>query len=270
MSIFDEILSAAPAEDQTVFNRYPQLRQSVEKMESDLGAVSRYAGQWVDWQKDNWDADAGMTRAEKTLRDELTAAQAKLTAGVRSGADAGTVEALRKDFDAKLKEANTGFEKSINGMNRFYNTVSTHVLSHQKEFGENLDPQALMKFINDNAAAGNVFTDPDMAYDKMVAGKRQELSAQAAKDLEAKHTADIAAAEQRGREQAAREVAMGPNGMLPTDNTGGIAGITARIDQPAKVSDEVKAKVTGAQLGDGSLADLGYKMFREGQFSQVQ
>jgi hypothetical protein len=265
MSIFDDILSAAPAEDQTVFNRYPQLRQSVEKMEADLGTVSQYAGKWVDWQKDNWDAEAGMTRAEKTLRDELTAAQAKLTAGVRSGADAGTVDALRKEFEAKAKEIEAKSLQAIEGMNLFYQATATRMLPHQQEFKENLDPKVLMKFMQDNH-----INDPDVAYDKMVAGKRQELSAQAAKDLETKHAADIAAAEQRGADKKAQELAMGPGGMLPTDNTGGIAGITARIDQPAKVSDEVKAKVADAKLGDGSLADLGYKMFREGQFSQVQ
>jgi hypothetical protein len=108
-------------------------------------------------------------------------------------------------------------------------------------------------------------TDPEAAYDKWVADRRKDLSAQAAKDLEAKHTADIAAAEQRGADKKAQELAMGPGGMLPTDNTGGIVGVTARIDQPAKVSDEVKAKVTDAKLGDGSLAALGYEMYRRGE-----
>ena len=265
MSIFDDILSAAPAEDQTVFNRYPQLKQAVEKMESDLGTVSQYAGRWVDWQKENWDAEAGATKAEKALKDELAAAQIKLAAGVRSGADAGTVDALRKELEAKLEESRKQSLQAIEGMNLFYRAAATKMLPHQQEFKENLDPQVLMKFMQANG-----INDPDLAYDKMVAGKRQELSTQAAKDLETKHTADIAAAEQRGREQAAREVAMGPNGMLPTDNTGGIAGITARIDQPAKVSDEVKAKLADAKLGDGSLAELGYKAFREGQFANVQ
>ena len=266
MGFFDEFLSSrVAAEDRAIFDKYPELRSSTEKMEQDLGTVSKYAGQWVDWQGQNWDAEAGMTKAEKTLRDELTAANVKLQAGVRSGADAGTVDALRKEFETKLAESQKQSLNAIEGMNMFYRATASRMLPHQQEFKENLDPQALMTFMQ-----ANKINDPDIAYDKMVAGKRQELAAQAAKDLEEKHAADIAAAEQRGRDKAAQEVAMGPNGMLPDDRTGGIAGITARIDQPAKVSDEVKAKVTDAKLGDGSLAELGYKMFREGQFAQVQ
>ena len=261
MGFFDEFLSSrVAAEDRAIFDKYPELRESTAKMESDLGTVSRYAGQWVDWQKENWDAEAGMTKAEKNLKDELIAAQAKLTAGIKSGADAPSVEALRKEFEIKLKEANVGFERSLNGMNRFYSTVSAHLLPHQQEFKDNLDQQALMEYIAKTGA-----TDPEAAYEKWVADRRKDLSAQAAKDLETKHTADIAAAEQRGADKKAQELAMGPGGMLPTDNTGGIVGVTARIDQPAKVSDEVKAKVTDAKLGDGSLAALGYEMYRRGE-----
>ena len=266
MGFFDEFLSSrVAAEDRAIFEKYPELRASTAKMEEDLGTVSQYAGKWVDWQGQNWDAEAGMTRAEKALRDELTAANVKLQAGVRSGADAGTVDALRKEFEAKLAESQKQSLNAIEGMNMFYRATASRMLPHQQEFKENLDPQVLMKFMQDNR-----INDPDIAYDKMVSGKRQELSAQAAKDLEAKHAADITAAEQRGRDKAAQEVAMGPNGMLPDDRTGGIAGITARIDQPAKVSDAVKAQVTDAKLGDGSLAELGYKAYREGQFASVQ
>jgi hypothetical protein len=80
MGVFDDTLKAATAEDQAIFDKYPQLKASVEELESDLGIVARFAGQWVDWQNQNWDADAGMTRAEKALREELAATNAKLAA----------------------------------------------------------------------------------------------------------------------------------------------------------------------------------------------
>jgi hypothetical protein len=265
MGFFDQFLAKVTPEDKAVLDRYPELQASVSKMEADLGTISKYAGDWVNWQNQNWDSEANMTKAEKTLRDELQAANVKLQAGVRSGADAGTVDALRKEFETKLAESNKQSMQAIEGMNLFYRAASTRMLPHQQEFKENLDPQVLMKFMQDNK-----INDPDIAYDKMVAGKRQELSAQAAKDLEAKHAADITAAEQRGADKKAQELAMGPGGMLPTDNTGGIVGVTARIDQPAKVSDAVKAQVSEAKLGDGSLAALGYQSWRSGELGPVQ
>jgi hypothetical protein len=86
MGVFDDILKSAPAEDRAIFDKYPQLKASVGKLESDLGIVARFAGQWVDWQNQNWDADAGMTWAEKALREELAAANGKLAALKAGGA----------------------------------------------------------------------------------------------------------------------------------------------------------------------------------------
>jgi hypothetical protein len=42
-----------------------------KKLRTDLGSVSRFAGEWVNWQNQNWDTAAGMTNAEKALREEL-------------------------------------------------------------------------------------------------------------------------------------------------------------------------------------------------------
>jgi hypothetical protein len=144
-------------------------------------------------------------------------------------------------------------------MNMFYRAAASKILPHQQEFKENLDPQTLMDFMQKN----NI-NDPDTAYDKMVAGRRQELAATRQKELEAKHAADIEAARKEGAEQKARELAMGPGGVLPTDNTGGIVGVTSHMGAPAKISDEVKAKIGEAKLGDASLAALGYEMYKRG------
>lgn len=260
MSFFDEFLKKVPADDQAVLNKYPELKASVEKLETDYNTYARYAGEWVDWQQQYWDAEAGMTKREKALQDELTAAQARINAGVGTGADRASVEAIRKELDEKVKSVQAQSLQAIEGMNMFYQSAAKHMLPHQQEFKENLDPQTLMKFMQDNR-----ITDPDTAYDRMVAGRRAEAAAQAAKDLEAKHAADLQAAREDERKKVMQEHAMGPGGVLPTDNTGGIAGITARVDQPAKVSDEVRAKVQDAKLGDGSLAALGYELYRTGQ-----
>ena len=262
MGVFDEILARVAPEDRAVLAKYPDLQASITKMENDLGAVSNYATKWVNWQNDNWDSQSGMTRAEKALRDELESAQAKLSAGIEAGASTATVAALRKEFETKLAETQKQSMSAIEGMNHFYSSVSSRLLSHQQEFKDPLEAPKLMAFMQ-----ANKINDPDLAYDKMVAGRRAELAVQSQKDLETKHAADITAAEQRGREQRSQELAMGPNGVMPTDSTGGIVGVTSRIDQPAKISDDVKSKIGDAKVGDGSLAQLGYELYRQGAFS---
>ena len=119
---------------------------------------------------------------------------------------------------------------------------------------------SMMEFMRQNR-----ISDPDVAYDKMMATRRQENSAKQ-KELDAAAVAaQIAEAEQRGYEKKATEMSMGPQGVLPTDQTGGIAGITSRMDPPAKMSEETAAKVAAGKLGDGSLAQLGYDMYRRGE-----
>lgn len=258
MGIFDDILARAPEEDRTILSKYPELRNSIDKLETDLGAVSRYAGQWVNWQQENWDPDAGMTKREKQLSDDLAAAQARMAAGIPGAAE--DVAALRKDFEAKLEDQRKQQLAAVEGMNLFYQSTQRHMLPHFNEFKENLDPQALMSYMQSNK-----ISDPDIAYDRMVAQRRAEISAQAAKDLEAKHAADLEAARQEGYQKHAQEQAMGPGGVMPTDSTGGIAGVTARIDKPATISEEAKAKIGEAKLGDGSLAQIGLEMYRRGE-----
>lgn len=262
MGVFDDILKAVPAEDQAVLNMYPQLKASVEKMETELSTVSRFAGDWLNWSKENWDADAGMTKRERQLQQELEDAQGRLAAAsvAGSGASAQTIADLRKEFESKLKETQTQSLNAIEGMNLFYQATAKRMLPHQQEFGENLDPKALMGFMEQHK-----INDPDVAYDRMVAARRSELAEKRQKELDEQHKLEIQEAEKRGRDKLAQELAMGPSGALPTDNTGGIAGITAHVSAPAKVSDEVKAKVSEAKLGDGSLAQLGYEMYRRGE-----
>ncbi len=264
MSFFDDFLanSKVTPEDKAVLDRYPDLRASTEKMEQDLGSVSRFAGEWVSWQNQNWDAQANMTNAEKQLRADLADVQAKLTAATAPGSSvpAADIAAIRKEFQDKAKEIETKNLQVLEGMNMFYEAAAKHMLPHQKEFGENFDPKTFREFITKNQ-----IQDPDVAYDKMVAGKRAELAVKHQQEVDAKHTADLEAARKEGYEKRAQEIAMGPNGMLPTDNTGGIVGVTSFMGQPAKVSDADKTAMSEAKLGDGSLAKLGYEKFVRGE-----
>ena len=262
---FDDFLAAVPEADRSILNKYPNLRAGVDKFESDLATIApfaQYGMQMQDWSKQNWDEQAGMTKAEKQLRDELTAAQAKLATAGAAGAAPDQIAALRAEMDNKVKAVENSALAAINGMDRFYSVTAKHAFAHKDEFGENLDPQKLMLFITQNK-----LTDPDAAYDRMVADQRAANAAKAKTDLEAKHAADITAAEQRGRDLAATERAMGPGGMLPTDQSGGIAGVTARIDKPVAMSEATQKAATDAKLGDGSLAALGYEAYRRGEFT---
>jgi hypothetical protein len=263
MGVFDQLIANVDPADKAIFDKYPELKASVERLASDLSSVAQYAGEWLNWKNQNWDEEAGMTKAEKALHNELAAANARLaafTSGSKGNESEDDLTALRKEMDAKLAEVQRQSLAAIEGMNAFYRAAARRVLTHQQEFGENFDPQALLDYMQKNR-----ISDPDLAYDRMVANRRAEISAQKEKEREAKYAEEIKAAEQRGREQAAREAAMGPGGVLPTDHSGGIVGVTASMTKPVQIADEIKAKASKANLGDGTLAALGYEMFRRGE-----
>lgn len=251
-SFFDEFLKSVPVEDKAVLDKYPQLKQ--------------YTTGWETWQQQNWDPQSGMTFKEKELNDTVAALTAQLSHAPAAGASAAEIANLRKELDTKISDLRKQSSAEVEGMHMFYRGATKHILGHKDEFGKNLDPQELVDFITKNADKPWA-RDVDMAYDQMVSGMRAEKSAAAQKELEAKHAADIEAAVQRGRELAAQERVMGTSSMSPTDQTGGIAGITAVMGTPAKVSDEIKAKIAEAKLGDGTLPNLGYDLWRQGAFS---
>ncbi len=274
MGIFDEIIAKADPNDRAVLDKYG-LRDTVEKLEQDRNAIANYANGWLGWQngyKDeqgvehpgNWDNEHGMTRSEYALKQELAAAQARLNAGVTAGAGAGEIAKLREEMQSKIEAVKADAYKSaqtlVNGMDTFYNVAATKLLPHHKEFGENLDAHALGQYMHQHQ-----IPDPNVAYDQMVAPKRAELAAKRDKELEAKHAADIEAARQEGYTKRAQEAAMGPGGLLPTDQTGGIAGITAYMGKPAAFNDVEKAALEKAKLGEGSLPELGYRAYLEGR-----
>lgn len=262
MGYFDEILAKVSSEDRAVLDKYPELKSSMNDLENKLGEVSRYAGSWIDWQNKNWNPELGMTNAEAELRTRLADAEARATAaGTRGtgGVDDQAIASLKRDLaDTQTKLANN--EKTLGGINIFYDSIYRHAFAHKDEFGESLDNRQLLKYMQDNG-----INDPDVAYDKWVAPRRAEIATKRSQEADARHQEELKAAEQRGYEKRAQEAAMGPGGMLPTDSSGGITGISARLDNAPKISDEVKARIQEARPGDGSLAQLGYELFRKGE-----
>ena len=269
MAIFDDILKAVAPEDKAVFDKYPTLKTSVEAMERELHEASEYGATWNRWAQANWDPNAGKTRRELFLEQELANAGTALTNATRSGADRDTVDSLKANIDRLTTEISGVKQEALNavgGVHLYYGKVAPLMLKHQQEFGEVLDPTALMQFMTDKH-----LQDTTIGYDQFVAGKRAEIAAKKAEEVQAKHAADITAAEQRGREAALKEHAMGPGGVLPTDSTGGIAGVTSRIDtKPVTLSDDMQKAIAEAKPGDGSLAALGYKLYQSGAYSGAQ
>jgi hypothetical protein len=262
MGFFDTILAKVDAADRTVLDKYPELTAAMTQMEANHGKMLEYTNNWLDWQKKYWDPEANSTVAEKELRAELAAAQARLTTSLANPQSSATdIAALRKELQDSVKAVGEKSEQSIRGMHNFYQTAAGRILSHKEEFGEQFNPQTLIDYMTSTNTQ-----DPSIAYDKMVADKRAVNSTRQATETAAKHAADIEAARAEGRKLEAQERTMGPNGMMPTDSTGGIAGITAHVGQPAKIGDTAKAEIANAKLGSGDLAKLGYKAYLQGAF----
>jgi hypothetical protein len=83
LSVLDDILKTAPAEDQIVLDKYPQLRASMERLENDLKTLApfaQYGMDMQDWRQQNWDEESNMTKAEKALTEELATVHAQLMA----------------------------------------------------------------------------------------------------------------------------------------------------------------------------------------------
>jgi hypothetical protein len=264
MAIFDEILAKVDAADRTVLDKYPELRQRFDTLETERATAARKIGEWNGWIERNWDAAAEMTKSEKALQAQLAAANARLV-DIPAGTDADEIAKLRQEITDKAKNTETALLNSVNGMNIFYRTVADHQMGHYTEFGKSLNSQELMDYMT-----AQRINDPEIAYDKMMAPRRAEIATQRTKELTEKHAADIEAARKEGYEKHAQETAMGPGGMIPTDSTGGIVGVTSHTVQPAKLTDETTKRFAEAKPGTGELAALGYEMYRQGAFGATQ
>lgn len=264
MGIFDDILAKTSAEDKAVFDRHPELKSSVEKLEKDLDTSARYNAQFLDWRKKNWLEDQGMTVREKTLADELAAANARIQAAADAGADPDSIQAAlkteREALDTKFKELQNQFGQSLEGMHKFYGSIAPKLLTHQKEFGEVLDPNSVLKYMEDNK-----INDVNTAYDKMVAPRRDEASVAAARLLDEQHQEALKKAKEEGVAEGRLQSTMGPQGDLPTDQTGGILGVTVPISKPMEIPKELAESLSGHPLGDGTRAAVGLDMYRRGQ-----
>jgi len=262
MGIFEEILAKAEDSDRAVLEKYPELKQSMEKLEN---AAVDYAK----WYAANWDEEHGMTRGEWAARQQLQELQARLEAleanpGSMSDEHASSLledarragllshAEVQKILDERLKQYQEQTNQVLSGMQAFYGQVYGLGFKHKDEFGEPLDPNELWNYMVRTGVR-----DPKVAYEQMVAPKRAEIQAKQQEQL-------LKEAEERGAQRARQELAMGGQNALPTDTSGGIIGVTHMPVPQGEIPQDLQERAKGMNLRDPALASLGVEALRRG------
>lgn len=266
MGVFDDILANASEEDKQVLLKYPELRKSMERLE-------KAAADYAQWYHANWDEEHGMTRSEWAVRQQLEELQRKLEQmqsnptefsqsefqealeeGQRSGLL--TQAEVQRLLDERVRQLQQENERVLAGMQSFYSQVYTLGFRHKDEFGEVLDPNQLWNYMVQTG-----IRDPQLAYEQMVAPKRAELQRQ-------RYEQAIKEAEERGMQKAKQELAMGSQGVMPTDTSGGLP--IGGGEAPKGVPDDLLQKAKDLKIGDPALAQLGVEALRRGVLTQQQ
>ena len=236
---------------------------------NELDSRVKYASEWDTWKDGNWDPALGMTKGEarafQTIR-ELETENLTLKGKVESEM---TFEDVQKEVDKLWADKSKGvmteeaftqkfgnqyipkgeYEKDVNtrlgnvlaGVEQLYGKTFQQALKHMKEFDEVIDPLSIVEYANKNG-----ISDLEKAYGMMVDPRRKEKS-------DATYKAEIEAAEKRGEQKARQEVAMGPQGRMPTDSGAPEMGhLQQRLLKVRKegetpvIPDEVKMDGSGA------------------------
>lgn len=300
MAAFDDILNAADATDRSVFEKYPALKQSLTELD-DLRVkypdVDKRLGTFENWWRTNvGDNKEGKTKAQLQAEADATRLREqnqKLQEGLETDmtfeevlknlGDAGyakkadveaTIQASLANLGTRFapaEETKTQIGNLAAGSQYVFEEMIPIILQHKDEFKENLNPREIFKFMDQNK-----IQDIHVAYDRMVAARRQE-SGKLAKEAEDKRVQDaIETAKREGEEKGRREAAMGPSGHIPTDQ-GGISPAMGHLQRgqlertgAIKAADDVPAPPDKVKLGDGVLAQLGYEDLSKSRQGNVQ
>jgi len=154
------------------------------------------------------------------------------------------------------------------GMEVMFSKTAPLLLKHQREFNEDLDPQTVFKYMQENRV-----NDPAEAYARLVAPRREEAAVAAKTVADAKHAEELTAAEKRGEEKAKQELAMSATGN-PSD-LGGPAPMMGHMDRlrmaDGKPSEGMPENVQKARLGDMTTAQEALQDWRKSKtMSTVQ
>uniref|UniRef100_UPI0034E2FC69 hypothetical protein n=1 Tax=Methanothrix sp. TaxID=90426 RepID=UPI0034E2FC69 len=266
--IFDEILAKVDEQDRSVLEKYPELKETVEKLEQ---AAVDYAA----WYRENWDEEHGMTRSEWAARqqmEDLNRQLELLRSNPSSFSDQGAEDVLeqarsagmisqaelQKILDERIRTLQQEQDRILSGMQNFYANVYTLGFRHKDEFGEPLNPSELYNYMVKTG-----LRDPATAYEQMVAPLRQ-------KKMQEQMEQKIREAEERGARKAQEEMAMKSPG-LPTDTSGGIAGVSgiaSTAATKAELPQDIAEKAKTLSLNDPELSRLGLEALRRGVLTQ--
>lgn len=282
MAVFEDILNAVPEDERTNFEeRFPQIRESVEALETrnqelqtQYDTAETQNTEWATWRDNNWDPETNTTKSETDLRSQLSDLEQR-NASLQSESetemtfdeiltglkDQGMV--TKEDLETKLKEvgglspmdAQAMVNQQAVGTEAFYGNTYGLGFKHLKEFDEVLEMSTLLDYMREKREF-----DPQVAYGKMVATKREEISTKKATELEESSKAAIEAAKEEGRKEARTEAAMASGGQLPTDQQGPsdtMGHLQKATLERAKGAEGDKPLPDGIELGGGQLAHLG-------------
>jgi hypothetical protein len=251
MSVFDTLIKGVPAEDRAVLDKYPDLMNT-------MNALEEGGAKYSTWYANNWDREHDMTKSEYAARQEAEELRLKLEAAPPNPVNEIATTDIQKMIDDRLKAQAEEFNRTISGMDNFYSAAHKLGFAHKDEFGKPLDDRKLLEFMGKNH-----IQDPTLAYERMVAADRATIAATKQQELEAQHLKDVQEAEERGANRVRQEVTMGVGGMLPTDDAGGIVGVT-HIAPSGTVPKDLLDQTAGMKLTDPRLAVAGLKAAREG------
>ena len=286
MALFDEILAKAEEADRAVLDKYPALRQSLLELETirpQYAAAARKVEEWNDWSQKHFDREHGTTKAELALRTQYAEAVEELER-LRAARETGESEMTFAEIEAQLKgkfatkedvnsaldsrrfatqeSVQKGFNTLDNGMVAMYTRTATLPLKHYREFNEDLDMEQVFKYMSDHSVP-----DPQVAYDQMVASKREAVRVASDKarneELEKIKAEHDAAMKLKDEEIAAARAASGSIPPMPVDNGVGISPI--RIAKVLGGEDKGPQVPEGDDysIGRGGLAAVAARAMRE-------
>jgi hypothetical protein len=245
MSVFDTLIKGVPAEDRAVLDKYPDLMNT-------MNALEEGGAKYSTWYVNNWDPIHEMTKSEA---EEL---RLKLEAAPPNPVNEIATTDIQKMIDDRLKAQAEEFNRTISGMDNFYSAAHKLGFAHKDEFGKPLDDRQLLEYMGKNH-----IQDPTLAYERMVAADRATIAEAKEKERQELHVKELQEAEERGANRVRQEVTMGVGGMLPTDDAGGIVGVT-HIAPSGTVPKDLLDQTAGMKLTDPRLAAAGLKAAREG------
>lgn len=288
VSAFDELLEtiSTPEYKDTLLkiaDENPDFRNSFLRQSDYSRAMDEhrqeidYANQWKQWEEQHWDSAHGMTKAEyalqqesQRLKEEKDEYERKLLLNSLEGEDMNLEELERSllskvetKFAATIAEKEKAFNDALNGSKgidaRLAINAARVMLKHEREFGESLDPDELMK----NAYANGRGDLMEYYEEKVATPKRHEFQQKSYEkqiaDLKADSEAKLAAQEKEFKERAEILKGMGAGGPTPSDS--GPAEMGAFQKQYlglAQSSDGVRSNGVPdkAVLGSGMIAQI--------------